>query len=173
MQNVFSKLSTKTLALLLLVLPAMTSCDKCKDDDKPSDKAQFVGEWEIKSFTIDGVEVKGSVITSSKMEFEAYTGNNGDFEWTIQFADGTNETQSGDYEVDEADQEIEFENEEIEKPGRDTSNNEQDNITEKIESSVKFGVRPKISLILSNSCGNKPSFFAVSTVGSDSSIAIS
>ena len=115
MQNVFSKLSTKTLALLLLVLPAMTSCDKCKDDDKPSDKAQFVGEWEIKSFTIDGVEVKGSVITSSKMEFEAYTGNNGDFEWTIQFADGTNETQSGDYEVDEADQEIEFENEEGER----------------------------------------------------------
>lgn len=115
MKNAFSILSTKTLALLLLVLPAMTSCDKCKDDDKPSAKAQLVGEWEIKSFTIDGVEVKGSIVTSSKMEFEAYTGNNGDFEWTIQYADGSNETQSGDYEVDEEDQEIELENAEGER----------------------------------------------------------
>ena len=111
MKNVFSNLSTKAFAMLLLVLPAMTSCDKCKDDEQPSVREQLVGEWEIKSFTIDGVEVKGTIVTTSKMEFEAYTGNNGDFEWSIQFADGSNETQTGDYEVDEADKEIEFENE--------------------------------------------------------------
>ncbi len=105
----FSIVSTKALALILLVLPAMTSCDKCKDDDKPTAKEQLVGEWEIKSFTIDGVEVKGSVITASKMEFEAYTGNNGDFEWDINYIDGSSERQSGDYEVDEEEKEIELE----------------------------------------------------------------
>lgn len=88
----------------------MTSCDKCKDDVKPTAKEQLVGDWKIKSFTIDGVGVKGSVVTSSKMEFEAYTGNNGDFEWSIIYVDGTSEIQSGDYSVDEEDKEIDFEN---------------------------------------------------------------
>ena len=115
MKTAFSSLSVKTLSLLLLILPAMTSCDKCKDDDKPTLKEQLVGDWEIKSFTIDGVEVKGSIVTSSKMEFEKYTGSNGDFEWTIQYADGSSETQSGDYEVDETDKEITFENQEGER----------------------------------------------------------
>lgn len=115
MKNVFSTFSTKALALLLFVLPAMTSCDKCKDDVKPTVKEQLIGEWEIKSFTIDGVEVKGTIVANSKMEFEAYSGSNGDFEWTIQYGDGSSETESGDYEVDEEDKEIEFENEEGER----------------------------------------------------------
>ena len=115
MKTTFSILSTKTLALLMLVLPAMTSCDKCKDKDEPTVKEQLVGEWEIKSFTIDGVEAKGPVITASKMEFEAYTGNNGDFEWSVNYVDGSSETQLGDYEVDEEDKEIELENNEGER----------------------------------------------------------
>lgn len=109
MKTTFSALSTKVFAMLLLVLPAMTSCDKCKDKDNPTVKEQLVGEWEIKSFTVDGVEVKGPIITSSKMEFEEYTGNNGDFEWSISYIDGSSELQTGDYEVDEEDKEIELE----------------------------------------------------------------
>ena len=35
-------------------------------------------------------------------------GANGDFEWSINYADGTGETQIGDYEVDEEDQEVEL-----------------------------------------------------------------
>ena len=114
MKTAFSKFNFAALALLFLTLTAMTSCDKCKDDDKPTPtvKEQLVGEWEIKSFTIDGVEVKGAIVTASKMEFEAYSGDNGDFEWSINFADGTSETESGDYEVDENDKEIELENHE-------------------------------------------------------------
>ncbi|MBK6993451.1 MAG: hypothetical protein IPH31_00475 [Lewinellaceae bacterium] len=113
MKTAFSKFNFVALALLFLTLTAMTSCDKCKDDDKPTPtvKEQLVGEWEIKSFTIDGVEVKGAIVTASKMEFEAYSGDNGDFEWDIFFVDGSSERQSGDYEVDEEDQEIELENE--------------------------------------------------------------
>ena len=106
MKNLFSMYSTKVLVLLMLVLPAMTSCDKCKDKNEPTLKAQIVGEWEIKSFTIDGVEIKGPIVTSSKMEFDAYSGNNGDFEWLIFYADGSSERQLGDYELDEDDKEI-------------------------------------------------------------------
>ena len=47
-----------------------------KKDKKPTLRESLVGEWEIKSFTIDGVETKGSVVRSSKMEFEKYTGTN-------------------------------------------------------------------------------------------------
>jgi hypothetical protein len=98
--------STKVLVLLMLVLPAMTSCDKCKDKNEPTLKEQIVGEWEIKSFTIDGVEIKGAIVTSSKMEFDAYSGNNGDFEWLIFYVDGSSERQLGDYELDEGEKEI-------------------------------------------------------------------
>jgi hypothetical protein len=108
MKNILSKTNLLAIGLLLLLLPGLTACEK---DKKPTVRENLVGDWEIKSFTIDGVEVKGSVITTSKMEFEAYTGNNGDFEWYIGFVDGTNETQTGEYEVDETDGEIELESE--------------------------------------------------------------
>jgi hypothetical protein len=109
MKPAFSTFNLTALSLLLFVLPAITSCDKCKEKIEPTIKERLVGEWEIQSFTIDGVEAKGSVIQSSSMEFEAYTGSNGDFEWFISYADGSSEIQTGDYEVDEEDQEIIFE----------------------------------------------------------------
>lgn len=116
MKNAFFKTNFLAFSLLILLVPGFTSCEKDKPEPpKPTLKQQLVGDWEIKSFTIDGVEVKGSIVTSSKMEFEAYTGSNGDFEWFIGFVDGTSESQSGDYEVDEADKEIELENNEGER----------------------------------------------------------
>lgn len=108
MKNAFAKTNLLAFGLLMILLPGLTSCEK---DKKPTIRENLVGDWEIKSFTIDGVEVKGSVITASKMEFEAYTGSNGDFEWSISFVDGSSENQSGDYEVDEEDKEIDLENE--------------------------------------------------------------
>ena len=112
MKNAISKSSLLAFGLLLLLLTGFTSCEKDKDEapKPPSIREQFVGKWAIKSFTIDGVEVKGSVITASKMEFEAYTGSNGDFEWSINYADGSSEIQSGEYTVDETDKEVDLEN---------------------------------------------------------------
>lgn len=116
MKNAISKTSLLAFSLLLLVLPGLVSCKKDKPEPpQPTLKEKLVGDWEIKSFTIDGVEVKGSVILASKMEFEAYTGSNGDFEWSINFSDGTYDIQSGDYEVDEDDKEISLENNEGER----------------------------------------------------------
>ncbi len=108
MKTVFSKINLTALALFLLVAPGFTSCDK-DDDNKETDlRVAIVGDWEVTSFTIDGVEVVGTVVLASKMEFEAYTGSNGDFEWLINYGDGSSENQSGDYEVDQEDKEVEL-----------------------------------------------------------------
>lgn len=94
--------------LPLVAFTLIFTLSNCKKDKKPTLRETLVGEWEIKSFTIDGVETKGSVVKASKMEFEKYTGNNGDFEWTISYMDGSTDIEAGDYEVDEEDGEIEF-----------------------------------------------------------------
>ena len=107
MKTVFSKTNLSAFLLLMILLPAFTSCKK---DKKPTLRGEIVGEWELKSFTVDGVELKGSIVLASKMEFEAYSGSNGDFEWVVNYADGTSETASGDYTLDEEDAEVELEN---------------------------------------------------------------
>ena len=107
MKNVFSKTSLSAILLAMIILPAFTSCKK---DKKPTLRDEIVGEWKIKSFTVDGVELKDVVILSSKMEFESYTGSNGDFEWAINYTDGTSEIASGDYTIDVEDAEVNLEN---------------------------------------------------------------
>lgn len=111
MKHNLSKISLAAMALLFVAVFGLSSCKKDKDDPDPTPTQQIVGDWEVKSFTIDGVEIKGTVVLSSKIEFEAYTGTNGDFEWTIIYTDGSSEVASGDYEVDEADREVKLENE--------------------------------------------------------------
>lgn len=110
MKTLLSKINLATLALLLLVLAGFSSCKKDDDDknDNGNLREAIVGEWEITSFTFDGVEVMGTVITYSKMEFEDYSGSNGDFQWNIIYGDGSSENQIGDYEVDEEDNEVEL-----------------------------------------------------------------
>jgi Lipocalin-like domain len=110
MKNTIFGSNLLAFGLLALLLPGLVGCKKDKDVVKvPTMREQVVGEWEIESFTIDGTEVKGSVVNSSQIEFETYTGSNGDFEWYFNYNDGTSETQSGDYEVDEVDAEISLE----------------------------------------------------------------
>ena len=109
MKTILSKFNLPAFALLLLVLPGLASCKK--DDDKNDNsnlRGAIVGEWDVTSFTIDGVEVMGTVILASKIEFETFSGSNGDFEWSINYGDGSSENQSGDYEVDQEDKEVEL-----------------------------------------------------------------
>lgn len=106
MKNTMFKTSFLTIGLFIALLPAFTSCKK--DQPEPTLKDQVVGEWLTKSFTIDGVEVVGSVITYSKMEFKAYSGQKGDFEWAINYADGSSEHQTGDYTMDNTAKEVEL-----------------------------------------------------------------
>lgn len=74
-----------------------TSCEWFRKDDLQD---HIVGEWNITSFRVDGQELKGSVITKSVMEFDEYEKSKGDFDWTISYADGTSDFESGYYEID-------------------------------------------------------------------------
>lgn len=109
MKNKISSINLLAFSLLFILLPGIIACKK---DKLPTFRESIVGTWTIKSFTIDGVEIKGTVVKSSKMEFEKYSGSNGDFEWNIFYTDGTADIQTGDYELDEIDKEIKLENEE-------------------------------------------------------------
>lgn len=103
MKTLVSKSRLFALLMLSIAVVGMTSCKK---DKKPTFKEEVVGDWEVKSFTEDGVELMSTIVTSFTMEYEAYSGNNGDFEWVINYADGSSERITGDYEVDVEDKEI-------------------------------------------------------------------
>lgn len=103
MKTLVSKSRLFALLMLSIAIVGMTSCKK---DKKPTFKEEVVGDWEVKSFTEDGVELMSTIVTSFTMEYEAYSGNNGDFEWVINYADGSSERITGDYEVDVEDKEI-------------------------------------------------------------------
>lgn len=110
MKIFLSKINLAALALLLLVLANFSSCKK--DDDTQNNSSNLrqaiVGEWEVRSFTIDGAEVLGTVILASKMEFEVNSGSNSDFAWRLNYSDNSNETQIGDYEVAQEGKEVEL-----------------------------------------------------------------
>ncbi len=103
MKTFVSKSRIFALLMLSIAVVGMTSCKK---DKKPTFKEEVVGDWEVKSFTEDGVELMSTIVTSFTMEYETYAGSNGDFEWIINYADGTSERITGDYEVDVEDKEI-------------------------------------------------------------------
>lgn len=86
------------VSLVLLTFTIFgTSCEWFRKDDLQD---HIVGEWEVKSFKVDGTELKGSVISSSVLEFDDYEKKKGDFDWTITYVDGSSDFESGYYEVD-------------------------------------------------------------------------
>jgi hypothetical protein len=96
--NYFLK-SSGFLTLLLLTFSLIgISCEK---DDLQD---HIVGEWEVKSFKVDGTELKGSIISRSVLEFDEYDKKKGDFDWSISYVDGDSDHESGYYEVDVEDE---------------------------------------------------------------------
>lgn len=109
MKNAISKSTLLALSLLLMTLPSLVSCKKDKHDE-PTLRELLVGEWEMTSFSIDELEMMDFFLESSTLEFEAYTGPKGDYEWSFSYTDGTGFDASGDYEVDEAARRLTFDN---------------------------------------------------------------
>ncbi len=94
------------LFTLLLLSIAIAGLSSCKKDKEPTLKDEVTGDWEVKSFTEDGVELMEVIVDNFTMEYEEYSGSNGDFDWQINYIDGTSERVTGDYEVDVEDKEI-------------------------------------------------------------------
>ncbi|MCC6459715.1 MAG: hypothetical protein IT260_04570 [Saprospiraceae bacterium] len=94
------------LFTLLLLSIAIAGLSSCKKDKEPTLKDEVTGDWEVKSFTEDGVELMEVIVDNFTMEYEEYSGSNGDFDWQINYIDGSSERVTGDYEVDVEDKEI-------------------------------------------------------------------
>lgn len=97
MKTVLSKINLTAFALFMLVLPAITSCNKDDKDDNPTPQTGLSDKWEVSSFTIEGVEIKGVVIRSSQFEFDATTNTTGTFSWVMNYTDNTSDTVIGTY----------------------------------------------------------------------------
>ncbi len=107
MKNTFSSLQLLAFGSFLLLLPSFLILKKAPTTlPKPRFREQLVNKWDIQSFTMDGVEIKGSVITSSTLKFGAQS----NFQWTLHYKDDTIEHQSGHYTLDETTRKIEVEN---------------------------------------------------------------
>lgn len=107
MKNAVSKSTLLVFSILLLTLPGLQSCKKDKNDG-PALHEQLAGEWEITSFTVDGLEMMDLVLNSSTLEFEETEGSNGDYAWSFQYTDGSSTNTTGGYEVDEDAKELIF-----------------------------------------------------------------
>lgn len=110
MNTVLSNINLAASALLLVVLAGFSSCKKDYDNKNSLSSLgeSIAGKWELRSFTIDGVETMGTVILASNMEFEAYSGPNNRFEWSLIYRDSSGETQTGNYEEDYEAKEVEL-----------------------------------------------------------------
>ena len=81
----------------------IASCDEDEDPNEVTNR-RLEGDWEVQSFTVDGVEqlVTGA---SFDMEFEKQDPTNGDFEWNF----GAAGLFEGEYEIESNGEEVEFE----------------------------------------------------------------
>ena len=97
---------------LLLCLFATLSFAACGDDDDvdPNEETnnRLEGEWEVDSWTVDGVEVMGSLVTSFDMEYEKQGPTDGEVEWTIIGGNGATSRVDGDYDIENSGTEIDI-----------------------------------------------------------------
>ena len=62
---------------------------------------QLEGEWEVTSFTVDGVESMQALFSRFVMEYEKYNDGEGDFNFTLNNIAGGTDNFFGEYVVDE------------------------------------------------------------------------
>lgn len=80
---------------------SLVSCDKDEDTAPQTIQSQIVGTWDFTSFTVGGDEYMGTVVDSAYVRFEAFTGDQGNFQQRIRYIDGEIENIAGKYKVNE------------------------------------------------------------------------
>lgn len=103
--------------LFLLLLSSTFFVTSCGDDDDldPNEALnnRLEGEWDVTSWTIDGVETIPALINSFTMEFDKEDPNGGETDWTIIDRDGDTQRFRGDYEIENAGTEIDIDGDEL------------------------------------------------------------
>lgn len=95
--------------ILCLALGAMLVAMACnKDDDSASNCTKLQGKWEATSWKEDNEEFLSDTIfiISSVIEFKTLEGNQGDFDWTINYTLGGLQNVFGSYVVNESCDEV-------------------------------------------------------------------
>lgn len=103
--------------LLMLVLVSLVTLTTCKKDEKDPNEATndaLAGDWDVDSFTLDGVEAIGFSVNSFSMEFTKQGPADGETEWLLIDTSGGSQTISGDYEIQNEGTEIDFEGDDFE-----------------------------------------------------------
>jgi Lipocalin-like domain len=83
----------------LLLLLSIFTFSECKKDPTPCELLE--GNWQCESWKEDGDEQLGSAayISYSKIDFDKLDENKGDFDWSVNYNDGTSDVITGKYEV--------------------------------------------------------------------------
>jgi hypothetical protein len=93
-------------ALVIISLPA------CENDDVTTPftlKEELIGTWDITSYKLNGEEYIPSLVKSATIQFNPFTGLQGQFTQEVTFSDEESLTLTGDYEVDEEEKEVRME----------------------------------------------------------------
>ena len=98
--------SLKTLTLLFAIATAFTftACDK--DDQVEPIKDKLVGTWDITSYKVGGEEYMGFIVDEASIEFQAYTGTDGQFVEEVTFPDEETSVITGAYTVDDEESKV-------------------------------------------------------------------
>ena len=95
-----------TYALLLMLMSGTLFLSSCGDDEVDPNEAlnnRLEGQWEVSSFlgrSTIGVEFMGSLYSNYEMEFEKQGPDEGEYEFTRFYVDGTSDRIEGDYEIE-------------------------------------------------------------------------
>ena len=90
------------LFMLFAVLGLFTACT----EEEPTLSERLDGEWDVESFTVDGVEFMQTTVTSFELEFDDEGEDQGDTKWTIIFFDGSTQVIEGEFEINDGGKEL-------------------------------------------------------------------
>lgn len=95
---------------LLLATFVVVFASGCKEDLSANEQLnnRLAGDWDVESFTIDGVELMQSEISSFTMEFTKQGAEDGETDWRITANGGNSGREEYDYSIENDGQEIDI-----------------------------------------------------------------
>ncbi len=103
------KLKAHTINLGIIAIVLLLFISGCSKDPNEEMNNDLSGSWDVRSFTIDGVEAIPSAITTFEMDFRMETETTGSTEWFFISSTGQATKAEGDYEVIREGTELDFE----------------------------------------------------------------
>ena len=94
--------------LFILMAVVALSFTACNEDEtvSPPLKDKLVGTWDVTSYKLSGDEYMGFIFESASLQFDAYTGEEGQFIQEVTFPDEESTAISGDYTFLEEDDKV-------------------------------------------------------------------